>query len=102
MRLQGRISAICAYYGFCVLWNLWEAFLLEGCVSEIRTYYGLHSCFGARLGDTRLLPAIVLLCFSVKKQQIESGVESLGKLPSFPQKVAYFLGEIAPFSRRKS
>ena len=26
---------------FLLIWNLWEAFLLEGCVSEIRTYYGL-------------------------------------------------------------
>ena len=34
---------------------------------------------------------IILLCFCVKKQQIESGLESPGKLPSFPQKVAYFL-----------
>ncbi len=58
-----------------------------------------HSRLGARLGDTRLLSGIILLCFYVKKWQIESGVESPRKLPGFPQKVAYFPGEIKPFSR---
>ena len=94
---------------FLLIWNLWEAFLLEGCVSEIRAYYDSVSSMqsvgpsrlGARLGDTRLLGGIILLRFYVKMWQIESGVESPRKLPSFSQKVAYFLGEIKPFSRWK-
>ena len=79
--------------------------LEHGCVSEIRTYYDFFFSgicggflFEGRASEMRATNPIILLCFCVKKKQIESGVESPGKLPSFPQKVAYFLGEIAPFS----
>ena len=44
--------------------------------------------------------AIILLHYWTNKWQIESGVESPRKLPTFSQKVAYFLLEIKPFSRR--
>ena len=60
--------------------------LSQGCVSAIRTYYDYL--------------AFKVSHFWAKKKQMESGLESLRKLPSFSQKVAYFLIEIKPFSQR--